>query len=265
MTQPVVADPFAVGAQRAEGEKVPGVRHLKDRLVIIMPVSPAPGINPKLVPNQLGKPGEMQTRLVADIIVCETGVIMYGGDTKKFVPDSLQMPSPCVIPGGWIFNDVIIEWVMDAYSRGAPMGRIRLAEPKRGGNPYWMMEAPTDADKAIALPIYHQWQAKTLFSAGAPQTAPVQQAFNPAPNMFAGHPGMTPVNPSAPAWPAPTPPPVMPAWPAAIVAPPADWTLDQRPQGFPGDAEHWQSATQEQRIGFLAQLGITSPVKPTGL
>jgi hypothetical protein len=127
-----------------------------------------------------------------------------------------------------------------------------------------MMEAPTDADKAIALPVYQQWQAKTLFSAGTPQGSPVPQAFSPAPQGFMGGQAVG-INPSAPAWPAPTPAPAMPAWPAAIAAPPADWTLDQMPASFPASPEQWQAATQEQRIGFLAQLGITSPVKPTGL
>lgn len=259
MTQ-AIQDPFAVKYSRPEGSKVPTGRHIHGRLIAAIPVGAEPV---KLVPNDKGEPGAMQKRLIADVIVCDGGPIWYGGDINTPGSDNIQMQAPCVIPEMWLFGEALIEWIMDASMRGVALGRIVKKATKNQTRSYWIMDVPTPGDRQLALPLYHQYQAGTLFTeANLPANAAAQPVITTAPAFMGGV--AAPVNPSAPAWPAPAAP-AMPAWPAAPVAPPVDWTLDQMPQNFPGSAEQWQGATQEMRAGFLAQLGITGPVKPTGL
>lgn len=263
------ANPFASATQRGQGEKVPGIRNLADRLLIVIPQN-VPGVeNPRRVPNDFGNPGDTQLRLTADVIVCDGPVIMYGGDHRVANSDTLQLQAPCVIPGMWIFNEPVIEYVLESAQNGVPLGRVRYKMPTKGKNPYYVMEKTDDeASIGLALPLYHAYQGKTLFSFGAaPVIAPTAAPqFSAQPTWPAAQPGVVaqPMMPQA-----------APAFnfgamsaPAAVVA---DWTLNgisllaQAGNPWPGTHEQWNLATVQERTQWLAQFGITGPRKPTGL
>jgi hypothetical protein len=191
------------------------------RLLVIVPLRIQRGVaNPFQV-------GTTQSRLIADVLVCDGQPFMYGGDPTKGLPDNLgPFPVPGNIRGMWIHSDGIIDQIPEEkIGRGVILARLTKANT-RSGRQVWKLDDPSAADKAIAAPIYQAYVAGQLSTplpspVAVPATAPMAQPYSPPP--------------------------------AAVVT---DWTLTHpAPAGFEAS---WTGFTPAQRAQMLAMTGVTA-------
>ncbi|HEX8005208.1 MAG TPA: hypothetical protein VF482_02130 [Trebonia sp.] len=144
-------DPFSGPApQRPRG---PRLREMYRRLILIIPGKL------ETVPNRLSKtPGETQERMTADVIVLDGGPINYGGkpEAKIPVPHDKVANVPYVAKAMFISGVGLVSQCRDALDRrrqglpGMVLGRLTVGEASGDKEPPWLLEPPTDADKALA-------------------------------------------------------------------------------------------------------------------
>lgn len=147
-------DPFGAPAPRAER---PRVRDIHGRLLLIVPEKV------ERVPNKNkdAKPGEMQNRMTADVIVLDGGPLNYGGTPEKLngAPHNKVAQLPMRIEGLYISAvGVVSQCRVALHNRltGTPgvtmvVGRLLAGEAKdeKSSPPYYISE-PTDDEKALA-------------------------------------------------------------------------------------------------------------------
>jgi hypothetical protein len=145
------ADPFANSDPAKPAAKGPRLRELYGRLLILIPAKV------EVVPNRLGKPGETQDRMTADVVVLDGGTIHYGGKPEEVpsVPHDKTAEVPHKFPSMFISSVALISQCRDALAsrqQGKPgmvIGRLTKGEDTGKGNPPWILTPATDADKAI--------------------------------------------------------------------------------------------------------------------
>jgi hypothetical protein len=155
---PVAADPFGGGdpfSDPAPQEpKGPRMRDMYGRLLLVIPFKLEEGI-----PNRLGKPGDTQDRLTADVIVLDGGTIHYGGAPEKVpaVPHNKSAEVPLKRSRMFISNAGIISQCRQALAKklttgtpGMVLGRLAVGEAKGDNNPPYLLQPATDADKQVA-------------------------------------------------------------------------------------------------------------------
>lgn len=144
-------DPFAGPApQRPKG---PRLREMYGRLLLVMPLKLEEGI-----PNRLGKPGDVQDRLTADVVILDGGTIQYGGrpEAQPPTPHDKAAEVPLKVDRMFISAAGIISQCRDALAKrlagkpGMVLGRLGLGEAKGGQNPPYLLQPFTEADAAIA-------------------------------------------------------------------------------------------------------------------
>jgi hypothetical protein len=145
-------DPFSGPApQRPRG---PRLRDLYGRLLLIIPHKLDEGI-----PNRLGKPGDTQDRMTADVIVLDGGPIAYGGTPEKIpaVPHDKTASVPHKNSRMFLSQAGIISQCREALAKkltsgqpGMVLGRLAVGEAKGDQAPPYLLTPPTEADKQIA-------------------------------------------------------------------------------------------------------------------
>lgn len=145
-------DPFDGPApQEARG---PRLRDMYGRLLLIIPLKLEEGI-----PNRLGKPGDTQDRMTADVVVLDGGTIHYGGKPEKIpsIPHTKASEVPLKNARMFISSVGLISQCRQALAKkvttgqpGMVLGRLNVGEAKGDQAPPYLLTSPTDADKVIA-------------------------------------------------------------------------------------------------------------------
>lgn len=177
-----VNDPF--GTPAAVPSAFPTVGGLRGRLVLIWPKKQ------ETVPNKLGKPGDTQEQITANVDVVDGlgPVPVVKGNPPTQTGQFLDGPS---FTGMWITNEVVVTQLRDALtSGGAVLGRIDTKVPGTNpgkGNAWGIME-PSEEDKQIARNFLAN---RTVGAAQAPapaQTAAVHPVQSQPAPVFPGQP-----------------------------------------------------------------------------
>lgn len=152
-SQDIGADPFDNPAPQAER---PRVRDIHGRLLLIMPLSIEKG-----VPNRL-RPGTKQDRMTADLIVLDGGTLHYGGAPEKIPPvphtKHVEIGDGFKIEGLFISQVGLLSQCRQALANKLSenggntmvLGRLTVGQATGGNNPPYLLNPPTDADKALA-------------------------------------------------------------------------------------------------------------------
>lgn len=160
-----MTDPFAAPA--AIPSSFPTVASFRGRLVLIRP------LKQETVPNNLGKPGDTQERVTADITVVDGlgPVPQMKGNPPSPTGQMFQGPE---FRGTYLQSEVVVVQLADALrDRGMVLGRIDTKTPgtqPMKGNP-WGIIAPTEEDKQIARNFL---ATQMVGAASAPAAAPQQ-------------------------------------------------------------------------------------------
>lgn len=226
-------DDFIDPAEQALGSQ-PRMRSLGEgRLCAFVPL--------RLLTNKVSKyKPEPHDVLVADIIVCDGTVVMYGGNPTDGTPDTTPWPVPSVIRNSWIDQVGLIDRLRDGIGRGVILARLDKVLTA-SGRKVWTLTKASDADKALAGPLLAKYRAGQ-FEDPTPPTPPPSPAIQP-----------TPATPT-----------LMPPTLTLPGLPTADWTLPYAAQ-FGIDPNQWAAYTVEQRVAALAQVGIKSPALTPGI
>lgn len=144
-------DPFSGPAPQAP--RGPRLRDLYGRLLLIIPIKLETGI-----PNRLGKPGDTQDRMTADVIVLDGGPIAFGGKPEAMppVPHDKTATVPHKTDRQYISSTGLISQSRLALAKraqgqpGMVLGRLTKGAATEKGEPPWLLTDPTDADKALA-------------------------------------------------------------------------------------------------------------------
>jgi hypothetical protein len=145
-------DPFDGPApQQAKG---PRMRDLYGRLLLLIPHKLEEGL-----PNRLGKPGDTQDRMTADVIVLDGGPIAYGGAPEKIpaIPHDKTATVPYKRDRMFLSQAGVISQCRNALAKkvatgqpGMVLGRLSVGEAKGDNNPPYLLTPPTEADKQVA-------------------------------------------------------------------------------------------------------------------
>lgn len=147
-------DPFAGPApQQPRG---PRLLDMYGRLLLLVPhlVETVPNRNP-------GAPaGATQQRMTADVIILDGGPCAYGGQPEKLggAPHDKTASIPHKSPRMFVSSAGLVSQCREALAKrittgtpGMVLGRLKVGVPKDSTqNPPYLLELPTDADKAIA-------------------------------------------------------------------------------------------------------------------
>lgn len=165
-----MTDPFAAPA--VIPSNFPTVASLRGRLVLIKPVSQ------KTVPNNLGKPGDMQEQITANVTVVDgLGPVPQMKNGNQVViggqPQWIDGPE---WNGMWISSEVIVKQLADALSTGGMvLGRVNTPNPNAapGKGNAWGLVDPTEEDKQTARSFL---ASRMVGAAAAPAAQPVTQS-----------------------------------------------------------------------------------------
>jgi hypothetical protein len=124
------------------------------RLLLIIPHKLEEGI-----PNRLGKAGDVQDRMTADVVILDGGTIAYGGAPEKIpaVPHTKSAEVPLKSARMFISSAGIISQCRQALAKkvatgqpGMVLGRLSVGEAKGDQAPPYLLTPATDADKQLA-------------------------------------------------------------------------------------------------------------------
>lgn len=146
-------DPFSDPAPReARG---PRLRDMYGRLLLVIPHKLEEGI-----PNRLGKPGETQDRMTADVVILDGGTIHFGGKPEATPPTPHTKTSEVPLKNARMFvsSGGLISQCRQALAKrlttgqpGMVLGRLSVGEAKGPGqNPPYLLTPATEADKQVA-------------------------------------------------------------------------------------------------------------------
>ena len=144
-------DPFdAPAPQRPRG---PRLQEMYGRLLLIIPHRLEEG-----VPNRLGKAGDTQDRMTADVIVLDGGPISYGGKPEKLppIPHDKVGTVPYRQEKMFISAVGLISQCREALAKkvtqgrpGMVLGRLMTGQATGDQNAPYLLVPATDADRAI--------------------------------------------------------------------------------------------------------------------
>lgn len=145
------ADPFANSDPAPQAARGPRLRDIYGRLLILIPHKV------ETVPNRLGKPGETQDRMTADVIVLDGGTLHYGGKPEEMppVPHDKVAQAPVKFDRMFISSVSLISQArnaLEARRTGKPgmvLGRLGKGEDTGKGNPPWLLAKATEEDKTL--------------------------------------------------------------------------------------------------------------------
>jgi len=257
---PPITYPTTLGDPDPKASSVPRPR-LQDigranRLVLIRPLKIE-----RNVPNTQGKPGDVQDRMTADVVIFDGGPVAWGGKPERGVPHTTQSPLPYEIPAMYISSGPIITQC-ERRMNEVVVGRLGITELPNGQTAYGLTNASAD-EKAIVTQFLF---AKAQGQLGDPQPAQAAQPaqVSPPPQQYAQQPQAQPQYapqqpPQAPqGYPQPQqygPPQGVPQGPAPQ-APPA-WAPPQQQVDVnvvvpPHTPESWFAMPPEQRYMIAA-------------
>lgn len=145
-------DPFSGPAPQLP--RGPRLLEMYGRLLLMIPHKLEQG-----VPNRLAnKPGEVQDRMTADVIILDGGPISYGGKPEKTppVPHDKTAQVPHKNERMYISSVGLISQNREALAKrlagqpGMVLGRLAKGESTGNQEAPWILTPPTDADKAVA-------------------------------------------------------------------------------------------------------------------
>lgn len=148
-------DPF--GDPAPQEARAPRFRELYGRLLLLVPKKLEAGIVSSRFKNPDGS-AQTQDRMTADIIVLDGGTIHYGGEPEKIpsVPHTKTAEPPARWDNAYIsFTGIISQCREALVKRGMVLGRLSKGADDSKGNPPWLLQPATDADKVLA----RQWLA----------------------------------------------------------------------------------------------------------
>lgn len=303
-TAPAVPNPFAnTTISTARGELRPSFANI-GRGKLIMAIARSEIYKSESRFEDKKNPGQkaMVDTLMIDLIIVEPGELIFGGDPEDGKPHTHKTATPTIFRNISIMGTRMVDQISTTSKRNAPqggvvLGRLGTRKPQGGGNPYWELLEPTDADKALAWPVWenlcrpmwdpamagHPFQVPPVIElaaqaaappqfAGAAQAYPAQPvpAMNPYPQWPAQQAGAVAqpmAYPQAPIQQAPAPAAAMPGWMTPPAATPVehDWTLLEQtwsqvaPNMAGATYQQWEAAGRENREQFLKQAGIHGP------
>lgn len=219
-----------------------------NRLVLIHPMKIERG-----VPNNLGKPGEVQDRMTADVVIFDGPAFAFGGAPERGKPHThMTTEMPYEILSMWITPSGLISQCERRVGEYIA-GRLSVKNLPNGNTTY-KLDDPTQAeiDQTVQYLV-----AKAAGQVAPPQQIPAQQPYAPPAAPAPQQAYMTapaPLPPYAGAQPAYGPPQPQYAPPAPPQAPQLDITTP--PVGW--TSEQWLAQPEASRVAW-AQQALQSP------
>lgn len=157
------------------------------RLVLISPSEIKRGL-----PNRLGKPGDTQDRMTADVVILDGNAFPFGGQPEKGVAHTLlSSEPPYEIPAMFISSAPLISQCERRVGESV-LGRLRIV-PLQNGNSAYRIDDPTQADFEVANAfIAAKAQGRVAAPQPAPQSAPPQPQPQQAPPQYMTQPAPVP-------------------------------------------------------------------------
>lgn len=209
-----------------------------NRLVLIKPIKIERG-----VPNTKGKPGDVQDRLTADVVILDGPPIGMGGQPENGVPHTTQVNPPYEVLSMYISSAPLISQI-ERHMGEYVAGRLSIKQLPNGNTAYRLSTETDENDRAI----WTQYLvAKVSGQISTPQPevpqAPPQPAYAP------------PMAPQAPQYPPQQPYGVpqgqQPPAPQQWAPPAAQLDINTPPVGW--DPAAWGALPPEQRQMYAAQ------------
>lgn len=250
----------------------PRVADIAGRMVAFTPTALAlnvPGV----------KPGELQDRITADVVVLDGGPLAFGGKPEKGIPHTLIISAPCEFSGMYVSQTNLVGALRGSVNAGVVLGRIvQGTTSKPGNNPPWNLAPIDPADPAYRMALDY-WSARALGQIVKPEPQPIAGA--PAPtlaythavtmphNQNTGQPVANPAVVGAYATAQPDPNAAFAAWQAsqaasAGVAAPVAVASSPVPPGVNMPQATWDSLTDAQRSQIASTVGVALPPAPGG-
>ena len=144
------------------------------RLVLITPIKVE-----RDKPNNLGKPGDTQDRMTADVVILDGAPFPFGGSPEKdpTKPHHLTAQIPYESLSMFISSGPLISQV-ERHMNEPVCGRLRTKQLANGNTAY-TLDSPTDTDKAQATAFLI---AKAEGRIATPTPAPAPQPYGPPAN-----------------------------------------------------------------------------------
>lgn len=137
------------------------------RLVLISPIKIERG-----VPNNLGKPGEVQDRMTADVVVLDGAPFGFGGAPEKGKPHTHTAQTPYESVGMWISSAPLISQCERRVGESV-LGRLGVKNLPNGNTAY-KLDDPNEQDMALARQYLVDKQAGKI---APPQQIPASQPY----------------------------------------------------------------------------------------
>jgi hypothetical protein len=149
------------------------------RLVMISPTKIERGL-----PNRLGKPGDVQDRMTADVVILDGAPFPFGGAPEKGQPHTTSASAPYEVPAMFISSAPLISQCERRIGESV-LGRLRIVQLENGNSAY-RIDDPTQADfDACNAFIAAKVAGRVAPPQQAPQAAPQQAAYAPPPQQAA--------------------------------------------------------------------------------
>lgn len=214
----------------------------ENRLVLIAPLKIERG-----VPNNLGKPGEVQDRMTADVVIFDGPLFAFGGAPEKGKPHTSTVQSlPYVILSMWLTPGPLISQCERRINEYV-CGRLGIKNLPNGNTAY-KLDDPTEGDLAIVNAYLAANGGKIVVPQGQAQIPATQPSAGPAPQYAPG--GQ--MQPQQQYMTAPAPLPQYASAQPMQVPPMPQLDIDTPPVGFPGGTEAWLAIPADQRQAWAA-------------
>lgn len=158
------SDPFR-RQEKQVAALTPRIQELAGRLVAFRATKFEPA-----VPNTLGKPGETQARVTADVYIFDGAPMVFGGSpdySPKPTPHTHVVDMPTMFTGMWITKELLIRAMTETPvggqqqpAAGIIIGRIGRSQHP-GSNHPWIIEdvSETSPEYAAAVAVFVSWQS----------------------------------------------------------------------------------------------------------
>ena len=246
---PSLADPDAPQSNVIRPRMLDFAR--EGRLVLITPLTVK-----REVPNRLGKPGDTQDRMTADVVILDGHPFPFGGAPEKGEPHTHTAQIPYESLSMFISSGPLISQV-ERHMNEPVAGRIRTKQLDNGNTAY-TLDPPSESDKAQATAFLI---AKAEGRIATPTPPPAAQPYGPPANQPA--PQAQPQYMTQPA-PLPAYAPQAPGQGQPYQqgyapqqypqAPPAPVNLDVAPPHI--DPAWWAQQPPEVKAGYLQSPGV---------
>jgi hypothetical protein len=133
--------------------------------VLISPIKVERGL-----PNNLGKPGDTQDRMTADVVVLDGAPFAFGGAPEKGKPHTQQAQAPYEILSMYLSSGPLISQCERRIGESV-LGRLGVKQLANGNTAY-KLDDPTEQDMAVCRQYLVDKQAGRI---AAPQQIPATQ------------------------------------------------------------------------------------------